>query len=241
MPRPPRLNIPGFPYHVVQRGNNRGACFFADGDYAFYLKCVQRAAEKYECAVHAYALMTNHVHLLLTPARKDSLQKLMQSIGKRYVYYLNKRYDRTGRLWGGRYRPFIVEEDSYLLACYRYIELNPVRAGLAIVPEHYPWSSFANNGLGRQGGFISPHETYLALSIDPEERLQAYRLLFAEEERIPIEKFIERRTSEVRVIGSRRFRSKIQKLTGQRLEPAKRGRPKIAEDPVRNDFRGLAR
>lgn len=241
MPRPHRLNIPGYPYHVVQRGNNRGACFFAERDYVFYLKCVERAAQKFECAVHAYALMTNHVHLLLTPAHKDSLQKLMQSVGKRYVYYINKRYDRTGRLWEGRYRPFIVEEDSYLLACYRYIELNPVRAGLAIAPEHYPWSSFAANGLGRRNSLVSPHETYLALSAAPEKRPQEYRLLFAEDDQLPIDELIECRTSEVRVIGSRRFRSKIETLTGQELEPGKRGRPRIAENVNRNEFRGLER
>lgn len=235
MPRPHRLNIPGYPYHVIQRGNNRGACFFADRDYAFYVKCIERASEKFQCAIHAYALMTNHVHLLLTPAREDSLQKFMQSVGKRYVYYINRRYDRTGRLWEGRYRAFVVEEDSYLLACYRYIELNPVRAGIVKAPEHYPWSSYAHNGLGRRNELISPHETYLSLSADSKGRPKAYRSLFEENENFSVEKLIEHRSPELRVIGSRKFRSKIQKLTGQRLKPGKRGRPRIAGGQIRNE------
>ena len=123
MPRRARLAIAGIPWHIIQRGNNRTACFFSDDDYRYYLDRLSDLAEKYSCAVHAYVLMTNHVHLLLTPEKTDSASLLMKHLGQRYVQYINKTYRRSGTLWEGRFRSCLTQEDNYVLSCYRYIEL----------------------------------------------------------------------------------------------------------------------
>nr|MBF0223466.1 transposase [Desulfobulbaceae bacterium] len=127
MPRRARLIYSGVPIHIIQRGNNRQACFFADEDYLFYLDWLFEYAKVSGCAIHAFALMTNHVHLLLTPKQERSAGDLMKRLGQRYVQYINRTYDRSGTLWEGRFRSCITEQDDYLLACQRYIELNPVR------------------------------------------------------------------------------------------------------------------
>ena len=141
MARKPRFVLPGYPRHVVQRGNNRQACFFDESDYRKYLDSLAEAAHKYHCQVHAYVLMTNHVHLLVTPTTDEGISQMMQSVGRRYVRYFNGVYRRTGTLWEGRYKASLVQTDSYLLTCYRYIELNPVRAEMVPDPGDYPWSS----------------------------------------------------------------------------------------------------
>ena len=141
MPRKPRFFLPNIPVHAIQRGNNRQAIFFDESDYRMYLSWLKVAAEKYGCQIHAYVLMTNHVHLLITPEHRDSLSRLFQYVGRYYVSYVNNTYGRTGTLWEGRYKASVVEEEHYLLSCYRYIELNPVRAGMVKRPEdYYPWS-----------------------------------------------------------------------------------------------------
>jgi putative transposase len=150
----------------------------------------------------------------------------MQSVGKRYVYYVNKNYGRTGRLWESRYRPFVVETERYLLACYRYTDLNPVNAGLVDTPEKYPWSSFAHHALGVCNELISPHPVYLALGRNPTERQRAYRRLFDEGVNLTVDDLVESQGVGLQVIGTRRFRSRIERLTGRRLTPRKRGRPK---------------
>jgi putative transposase len=134
MPRRARLSIAGIPWHIIQRGNNRSVCFFADEDYDFYLHHLKRLATKFGCAVHAYVLMTNHVHMLLTPERKDSAALLMKNLGQRYVQYVNRAYRRSGTLWEGRFRSCLTQSLDYVLACYRYIELNPVRARMVNDP-----------------------------------------------------------------------------------------------------------
>jgi len=140
MPRRARLNLPDVPLHIVQRGNNRQPTFFSEDDYVFYLACLRESAERHSCDVHAYVLMTNHVHLLVTPYQPDGASRLMQSVGRRYVQYVNYTYRRTGTLWEGRFKASLVESESYLLTCYRYIELNPVRARMVEDPTEYRWS-----------------------------------------------------------------------------------------------------
>ena len=142
MPRRPRFSITGFPLHVVQRGNDRQRCFFEDGDFRFYLKALADGCTRYRVLLHAYALMTNHVHLLLTPTAAGSVSKLMQSLGTRYVKHVNAVSSRTGTLWEGRYKACLVACDQHLLSVCRYIDLNPVRAGMVSHPSEYRWSSY---------------------------------------------------------------------------------------------------
>ncbi len=163
MARQPRLNLAGMPQHVVQRGNDRQPCFFNEDDYAHYLTGLNEACQKESCAVHAYVLMTNHFHLLLTPMQAGCVGRTMQSLGRRYVRYVNDRYRRTGTLWEGRFKSSLIDTDSYLLQCHRYIELNPVRAGTVEDPGHYAWSSHGHNAFGRHNPLLHSHPLYLAL------------------------------------------------------------------------------
>jgi len=163
MPRKPRMYLAGVPCHVVQRGNNRDACFFTDDDYRFYLDVLADACRRYRVDVHAYVLMTNHVHLLLTPRAVDGVSRVMQSLGRRYVQYVNRTYRRCGTLWESRYKASLVDADRYLMALYRYIELNPVAAGMQSHPGDYPWSSFRCNAWGRLNHLICPHSLFLGL------------------------------------------------------------------------------
>ena len=177
MPRRPRFDQPGLPQHVIQRGNNRSACFFADDDYGRYLGWLKQAAGDHGVAIHAYVLMTNHVHMLATPARPGGLATMMQSLGRRYVRHVNGVYHRSGTLWEGRYKAGPVDSETYLLRVYRYIELNPVRAGMVTHPGEYRWSSYAINCGDKAGDWLRPHAVYLALGRDSNERTEAYRAL----------------------------------------------------------------
>jgi len=176
--------MPGQPQHVIQRGNNRAAIFRAEGDYRFYLEKLRVAAEKHDCDIHGYVLMTNHVHLLVTPHDEIGIGKMIQMLGRYYVQYFNRRYKRTGTLWEGRYRATLIDSEQYLLTCLRYIELNPVRArGLADRPGDYPWSSYQHNALGKPDPLLTPHLQYQRLGATAGERRGAYRQLFREESR----------------------------------------------------------
>lgn len=181
MPRRARVTAAGFAHHVVQRGNNRQPTFFAAEDYHTYLHCLDEGARRYACAIHAYVLMTNHVHLLVTPETRDALAGLMRYVGSRYVKYVNDVYRRRGTLWEGRFKSNLVQAEDYLLTCYRYIELNPVRTAIIDRPEHYRWSSYACHGLGRANSLVTDHPIYLALGATPEARSAAYRALFRHE------------------------------------------------------------
>ncbi len=173
MPRRARIAVPGIPWHIIQRGNNRSACFYAQQDYRRYLETLADMASRYDCEVHAYVLMTNHVHLLLTPARKDSASLLMKHLGQCYVQYINRHYRRSGTLWEGRFRSCLAQRDEYVLACYRYIELNPVRAGMVAHPRAYPWSSYQCNAQGRVNRLMTPHDDYDRLGRSDSERRAA--------------------------------------------------------------------
>lgn len=175
MARLPRLILPGQAHHVILRGNNRQAIFFSDLDRQQLLATLAEVAAQYQVAIHAYVLMDNHLHLLLTPSTAEALSRMMQSLGRRYVGWFNARHQRSGTLWEGRFRVGLIEGERHLLACMRYIELNPVRAGLCIEPAQWPWSSAAHHlGLARSP-LITEHELYWSLGNTPFEREHAYR------------------------------------------------------------------
>ncbi len=224
MPRRPRILLADYPLHIVQRGINRESCFSSDEDYC-YLHWLEESARACGCAIHAYALMTNHPHLLLTPAESGAPSRLMQSLGRRYVQYANRLYRRTGSLWEGRYKSSIVQAESYLLACQRYIELNPVRAGMVADPGQYPWSSYRANGLGLPDVRLAQHELYRSLGQDAEEREAAYRALFRPELDAEAVDDIRQALQLSMPVGSERFAEMIRSCLGIRHNSGKRGRP----------------
>jgi putative transposase len=166
------------PLHVIQRGNNREAVFYCDEDYERYREWLAAAAAENDCAIHAYVLMTNHVHLLVTPDAPESVPRMMQALGRRYVRYVNAAYRRTGTLWEGRYRAAPIDSDAYFLSCCRYIELNPVRAGMVRRPRDYSRSSYRAHALGKADALMSDHALYRALGRSGPDRQSAYRELF---------------------------------------------------------------
>lgn len=226
MARLPRLYLPNQPLHVIQRGNNRDLIFAADADYQFYLRCLHEAADTHSVTVHAYVLMTNHVHLLVTPTTESSLSKTLQSIGRRYVQYFNFTYQRTGTLWEGRYKSTLIDSERYLLTCMRYIEMNPVRAEMVAHPDDYPWSSYRANGQGNAEGLIFPHELYQSLGRTNEERQSAYRQLFRAQVAKADVEAIRNATNKGWVLGDSLFGAKVAALTKRRAMPLPRGRPK---------------
>lgn len=170
MARHPRPDVPDVPQHIVQRGNNRGPCFFEDGHRLYYLGLLAAALRAHDVVLHAYVLMTNHVHMLATQRRAGGLSAMMQALGRCYVQWFNKRCDRTGSLYEGRFKSGLVDSDPYLLVCYRYIESNPVRAGLVLDPADYRWSSYRCNALGEPNNLITPHPTFA----DVQEHYRAF-------------------------------------------------------------------
>lgn len=226
MARRARLVIPAVPLHIIQRGINRQACFLTERDCRVYLSMLHACACQAECAVHAYVLMTNHVHLLITPASGRSAGKLMKALGQQYVQYINRHNSRTGTLWEGRFRSCIVDEERYFLTCQRYIELNPVRAGMVDHPRHYQWSSYRANGDGAADKLLSPHHLYLNLAPERAMRQAAYRELF--EEALPSEdlEFIRRATNGNFALGDIPFVKHASEVLERYVEPMSRGRPR---------------
>ncbi len=225
MPRRPRIAVAGLPLHLIQRGNNRSACFFAEEDYKFYLYYLAKLSDKFGCSVHAYVLMTNHMHLLLTPAKAESASLLMKHLGQRYVQYMNRTYRRSGTLWEGRFRSCVAQEEDYVLTCYRYIELNPVRAQMVAHPHHYPWSSYRANAKGASSKLIVPHDQYRALGRTEEARRAAYRALFRTDLDPEVVGEIRAATNGNYALGSARFQEDIQVMLGRRVMRGKAGRP----------------
>lgn len=230
MPRRPRVLLAGYPLHIVQRGINREPCFFTDEDYFCYLHWLDESARAYGCAIHAYALMTNHVHLLLSPKEDGASSRLMQSLGRRYVQYANRFYRRTGSLWEGRFKSSVVQAESYLLACQRYIELNPVRAGMVADPGQYRWSSYRANGLGEIDVCLTQHELYRSLGCDGGERQAAYRALFRPELDTQAVDDISKALQLGMPVGNERFAETICESLGIRHNSGKRGRPMRSSD-----------
>ena len=180
MARQPRFIVPGVAHHIIQRGNNRCDTFRSLRDFHFYQDCLLEALFEFKVQMHAYVLMTNHVHLLMTPSTEDGISQTMQAVGRRYVSNFNRSHARTGGLWDGRFRSILIDTERYLFTCMRYIELNPVRAGLVAQPKEYRWSSFHANVSGNVDQLVTPHQRYLEISKDPVRRRAGYALMFAD-------------------------------------------------------------
>jgi putative transposase len=219
--------------HIIQRGNNRVAIFAAKSDYRFFLECLAAASNEHGCRVHAYVLMTNHVHILATPSSAASIPLAMQDVGRRYVRRFNDTYGRSGTLWEGRYRATLVDTERYFLTCQRYVELNPVRAGLVSRAADYPWSSYRFNAHGGRDTLVSMHYCYVALGTTADERRRAYRAICADA--IPDSMLAEIRDATNRrwALGTKAFRDECAKLLGRRVEPAARGRRPRQKDEIR--------
>lgn len=217
--------LAGVPVHLIQRGNNRSACFVTQEDRSFYLFHLSRAVSRFGCDLHAYCLMTNHVHLLLTPKAVQSCGLLMKHMGQLHSQYFNKLYKRTGSLWEGRFRSCLVQSERYLLTCYCYVELNPVRAGLAARPPEYPWSSHAENLGGSPDGLITPHPEYLRLGTSAVDRGHAYAALVHSQLDARLVEQIRAATNGGYALGDERFRASMSSALGRRVEKGSPGRP----------------
>ena len=229
MARLPRFVIPGQPQHVIVRGNNRTNIFCADADYLFYLEKLQLACEKHDCQIHAYVLMTNHVHLLVTPQEELNVSKAMQMPGRYYVQYYNHTYRRTGTLWEGRYKATLIDTEAYLLTCMRYIELNPIRARMVTHPSDYPWSSYHCNALGQPNDLVTPYLEYMRLGETTVERQAAYRQLFKHHIAESSMNEIREATNKAWVLGNDRFKLRILKQLARRVEPNAKGGDRKSE------------
>jgi putative transposase len=223
MPRLPRYVLPGYPYHIIQRGNNRCPIFGADEDYTYFMRIRSEACRQHGCLIHAYVLMTNHAHLAITPQKENSLAKVLQSVGRRYVQYFNISYQRTGTLWNGRYKAAVIDSDLYLLACYRYIELNPVRANMVAHPGDYRWSSYAANALGESDPLVTPHLLYQALGTCASKRQAGYQRTFQDHIDNNTLAAIRESTQKGWALGDDRFKDEIEQLLHRRVRPLPRG------------------
>jgi putative transposase len=223
MSRQPRFVLVGHPQHVIIRGNNREPIFKQNNDYQFYLDKLKAACDKHHCDIHAYVLMTNHVHLLITPYIKNGISKAMQMVGRYYVQYFNKANQRTGTLWEGRYKATLIDSERYALICYRYIEMNPVRANMVEHPAEYLWSSYQTNSLGKVNSLVVPHILYRALGKNCKERQKNYRKLFATglgEETLDT---IRAATNKAWVLGDAYFKDAIAEQLDRPVEAQSRG------------------
>jgi putative transposase len=236
MPRRARIALPNVPVHLIQRGNNRQPCFFADEDYLRYMEWLSEYSIKFGCAIHAYVLMTNHVHLLISSERADAAGALMKALGQRYVQYVNRVYRRSGTLWEGRFRSCLVQEDAYLLGCQRYIELNPVRANMVAHPAEYRWSSYRANAQGALDRLVRPHSLYEGLGGDAAGQQTAYRELFRYELDIGLVDEIRLATNGNFVLGDQRFATQIESMIGRRAVPGQSGRPRKVTMPESGDL-----
>ena len=232
MPRKPRFYLPGVPVHVVQRGHSREPVFFETGDYQAYLHWLQEASERYDCAIHAYVLMTNHIHILATPKKQDSISLMMQYTGRRYVPYINHSYGTSGTIWEGRYKSSMIHDEEYLLTCMRYIELNPVRANMVKSPGAYRWSSYGKNARGKPNTLVQSHSLYQALGRTEKQRQEAYRALFKAHLEEKDLKDIRASWQTGTPLGNDYFRQKIEAKLECKVGQARRGRPKKGSDPL---------
>jgi putative transposase len=225
MARLPRLTLPGHVHHVIQRGNNRQNIFASAGDRATLLALFAENALKCKVAIHAYVLMDNHFHLLATPETADGLAQLMQAVGRRYVRYFNDTQHRSGTLWEGRYRSTLIQPERYLLACMVYLDLNPVRAGLATAARDYPWSSHAHYIGLRNDKLITPHALFWQLGNTPFAREAAYAEMVHAGISMTQQDALTRSALSGWALGDAAFVANLQKQTARRVSPAPAGRP----------------
>ena len=234
MARLPRLTVPGYPHHIIQRGNNRQAIFAATGDYQTLLDIFDEHARKLQVAIHAYVLMSNHFHVLATPETLHGLPQMMQAVGRRYVRYFNQRQGRSGTLWEGRYKSTLIQAERYLLACMVYIDLNPVRAGLVTEPTDYPWSSHGHYVGRRNDHLISPHPLYWELGNTPFAREAAYAGLVQSGITRQQEHALTDSALRGWALGEPDYVADLQKRTARRVSRTRAGRP-------RSDLPGAAK
>ena len=229
MPRRPRMYVPGLPYHIIQRGNNREACFIEPENYQYYLELWQQLSSRYGVNVHAYCLMTNHIHFLVTPLQDNAISNTMKVVGSRYAQYINRQYKRTGTLWEGRHRGSLIQTEKYFLICSRYIEMNPVRAGMVKQPDEYRWSSYGVNAWGDESWLV-PHSEYLRLGGDSEERCFAYREIFKHQLSEYDLHLLRKAAHYCQPVGDDKFRQEIEDKYGIKIGQMKRGRPRFQRD-----------
>lgn len=229
MARLPRFDLPHQPQHIIQRGNDREAIFHDAADYRFYLDKLAAALVRHDCEIHAYVLMTNHVHLLVTPHHERTIGKIMQAVGRHYVPYYNRRYGRTGTLWEGRYRATLIDTERYLLTCMRYIELNPVRAGMITDAADYPWSSYRCNALGEKDALVTVHALYHRLGEDDRARRFAYRSLFRAGLSEASVAEIRAATRKAWVLGDEGFKHRVAQQLRRPASPRPRGRQRTSK------------
>jgi len=225
MPRKPRFFLPDVPVHIVQRGHSREPVFFEDGDYQAYLGWMKEAAERYDCAIHAYVLMTNHIHILSTPNDKEGISRMMQYVGRRYVPYINLSYGTSGSIWEGRYKASLISDEQYLLICMRYIELNPVRANMMNSPGYYHWSSYRHNAQGKNERIVTEHPIYTDLGKTKTTRCENYKDLFKAHIDFDELKSIRAAWQTGTPLGNDHFREKIERKLKTKIGQARRGRP----------------
>ncbi|MRD47152.1 transposase [Caenimonas koreensis DSM 17982] len=226
MARLPRLTVPGYPHHIIQRGNNRQPIFAADADYEAFLAMLDEHSRAQGVALHAYVLMTNHFHLLATPDSAEAIPQMMQAVGRRYVRYFNQRQARTGTLWEGRYKSTLIQAERYLLACMVYIDLNPVRAGMVAAPVDYPWSSHRHYAGLRTDKLVTPHPLFWELGNTPFARDAAYVELV----NAGIDSGAQRALTDSALrgwaLGEPGYVAALQKKTDRRVSPGAPGRPR---------------
>lgn len=225
MARLPRLVIPHQPHHIIQRGNDRQLIFRDTEDHAAFLGWLREAAKQFKVALHAYVLLPDHFHLLASPADETGLGRMMQWIGRYYVPYFNHKYERVGTLWQGRFKATVIDSERYFMTCSRYIELNPVRAGIVANAAEYRWSSYAHHAGIKPDPLIIDHPLYWALGNTPFDREAAYKALI--EQALTLEEInaLSEATLKGWVLGSEKFKASLEKKAGRRIRPAKRGRP----------------
>lgn len=226
MGRPPRLLLPGFPHHIVQRGHNRNVVFVEPGDCEYYLANLAHWKQVYEVSVLAWCLMTNHVHLVLVPHGEGAgISRLMRRLSARQGRYVNRLEDRIGTLWCGRFHSSVVDSDGYLLACLRYVELNPVRAGVVGHPRDYPWCSYRERMGLAPATLLEADAGMKALGDTPDARRCAYDRYLGAPVAAPELETIRMAVNRNRLTGGGRFVDEIEGRTGLRIENRGRGRP----------------
>ena len=230
MSRKPRFNLPGVAQHIIQRGNNREPCFYSLDDYHKYLTLLAEVSTANNCHIHSYVLMTNHVHILLTPNQPNAIAHMIQDLGRKYVRYINKTYKRSGTLWEGRYKSSLIDSEAYLLICMRYIEMNPVRAGMVKHPGEYQWSSYSVNAYNKVNDVLHQHPLYIALGESIECRIKAYRSLFENYLSAKDVHIIREALNQELVLGRDDFKDKIEQMTKRQTRPGINGRPAVKDE-----------
>ena len=224
MPRRSRMYLPDLPYHVVQRGNNRQTCFREPENFYVYLKYWREIAKRYGVKVHAYCLMSNHIHFLVSCDNKTGLSETMRVVGSRFARYINQKYDRTGTLWEGRHRSSLVQSERYFLTCMQYIELNPVRAKMVTHPHQYQWSSYASNALG-EDSWIETHAVYQELGKNTAERCRTYQQLFRHGIKHSDLNLIRQACHFSQPVADEYYKEALERQAGITFGQMKRGRP----------------